>query len=313
MKIIGITGAFREEALFVFPTHRDFKLIDFNNKKLLEKESKRADAFVQTNVLGAMKTKKNEEYQWVLKQNKPRIVFEQATFRRNLDIKNSNEYYYRVGLNHYTYDEGDFKNTNSPSDRWLQIQKEQNIDIKPWKKKGDYILLLTQNPIDTSLNNLVKREGDYENYLRQQIINISKVTDEDILIRFHPRFVDRLQKYKFDDLDINNKIYFSNNLNNYNITNGGTDFYKDLENARVVVSYSSNGLIEAACEGVPVITESKTSHAWPIAFHSLDILKEKQLPEIDRTQWLYDCAYTQWKLSEINSGIVHKRLLNDSQ
>jgi hypothetical protein len=313
MKIIGVTGAFREESLFVFPTHKDYKLIDYNNKNFLEQESKNADAFVQTNVLGVFKTKMKRQYEWILNQNKPRIVFEQATFRRNLDIKKSNDYYYRVGLNHYTYDEGDFKNKNSSSDRWLKIQKEQDIEIKPWKKKGDYILILTQNPIDTSLNNIVKKTGDYENYLKQQIVNISKMTGEDILIRFHPRFVDRFKNYNFNDLNIQNKIYFSNNLNNYNITNGGVDFYKDLENARIVVSYSSNGLIEAACEGVPVITESKTSHAWPIAFHSLNILKEKKLPEIDRTQWLYDCAYTQWKLSEINNGIVHQRLINDSK
>ena len=41
---------------------------------------------------------------------------------------------------------------------------------------------------------------------------------------------------------------FSENLNNFNISNGGEDVYKDFKNAEVAISYSSNSLIEAACE-----------------------------------------------------------------
>jgi hypothetical protein len=304
MNIIGIQGAFSTEAMFIFPKHKDFKLIEY-------KESHNADVYIQTNVLGVMKKKNAEIYQFILDQNKPRIVVEQATFRKNLDIEKSDDYYFRVGLNHYTFDEGIFKNENSPSDRWEQIQKEQDIEIKPWKKKGDYILILTQNPIDTSLNNLVKKPGDYENFIRSTIENISKYTDEDILIRPHPRFTFRFNKDTLKDINVKNKVMFSENLNNFNVTNGGEDIYKDLENARVAISYSSNSLTEAICEGVPCISLSKTSHAYPVSFHTLDVLRHKELPEFDRTQWLYDCSYTQWKMSELNSGIVHERLLND--
>ena len=305
MNIVGIKGAFSTEAMFIFPKHKDFKLIEY-------KESHNADVYIQTNVLGVMKKKNAEIYQFILDKNKPRIVVEQATFRKNLDIEKSDDYYFRVGLNHYTFDEGIFKNENSPSDRWEQIQKEQDIDIKPWKKKGDYILILTQNPIDTSLNDLVKKPGDYENFIRSTIENISKYTGEDILIRPHPRFTFRFNKDTLKDINVRNKVMFSENLNNFNVTNGGEDIYKDLENARVAISYSSNSLTEAICEGVPCISLSKTSHAYPVSFHTLDVLRHKELPEFDRTQWLYDCSYTQWKMSEINSGIVHERLLNDN-
>ena len=304
MNIVGIKGAFSTEAMFIFPKHKDFKFIE-------SKESHNADVYIQTNVLGVMKKKNAEIYQFILDQNKPRIVVEQATFRKNLDIEKSDDYYFRVGLNHYTFDEGIFKNENSPSDRWEQIQKEQDIEIKPWKKKGDYILILTQNPIDTSLNDLVKKPSDYENFIRSTIENISKYTDEDILIRPHPRFTFRFNKDTLKDINVKNKVMFSENLNNFNVTNGGEDIYKDLENARVAISYSSNSLTEAICEGVPCISLSKTSHAYPVSFHTLEVLRHKELPEFDRTQWLYDCSYTQWKMSELNSGIVHERLLND--
>jgi len=313
MNIVGIKGAFNTEAMFVFPKHEDFKLIGYKERGNAYAGwlSKNADAYIQTNVLGVMKKKNAEIYQFILDKNKPIIVVEQATFRKNLDIEKSDDYYFRVGLNHYTFDEGIFKNENSPSDRWEQIQKEQDIDIKPWKKKGDYILILTQNPIDTSLNNLVKKPGDYENFIRSTIENISKYTDEDILIRPHPRFTFRFNKDTLKDINVKNKVMFSENLNNFNVTNGGEDIYKDLENARVAISYSSNSLTEAICEGVPCISLSKTSHAYPVSFHTLEVLRHKELPEFDRTQWLYDCSYTQWKMSEVNSGIVHERLLND--
>src|SRR6056300_1113333 len=297
--IIGIRGAFSTEALFVFPKHEDFKLIEYP-----ERYNNKADAYIQTNVLGVMKKKNAEKYQFILDQNKPRIVVEQATFRKNLDIEKPDD---------YNFSDGIFKNENSPEDRWKQIQKEQDIEIKPWKKKGDYILILTQNPIDTSLNDLVKKPGDYENFIMKTIEDISKYTDEDIMIRPHPRFTFRFNKDTLKNIKVKNKVFFSENLNNFNISNGGEDIYKDFKNARVAISYSSNSLIEAVCEGVPSIALSKTSHAWPVAFHTLEVLQHKELPEIERTQWLYNSAYTQWKMTELNSGIVHERLLNDSK
>ena len=41
----------------------------------------------------------------------------------------------------------------------------------------------------------------------------------------------------------------------------------------------------------------------------INVLEETTMPTHDRTQWLYDTAYTQWKMGEINTGEVHKRLL----
>jgi len=304
MNIIGIRGSFNEEYSFVFPNHKDFTLINFEDRNKYN-----ADAFIQTNVLGVLKRKNRQQYQYIIDTNKPRIVVEQATFRKNLDLEKDDNYYFRVGLNHYSYNQGIFKNKNSPPDRWNQIQKEQNIEIKPWKKKGSYILFLAQNPIDTSLNDLVKKSGDYENFIIKTLEEISKHTDEDILVRLHPRYIFRFNKNNLLNIKVKNKVYFSDNLKTFNASNGGEDLYKDFENARVAVSYSSNSLVESVCEGIPTIALSNSSHAWPVAFHTLEVLKYKELPDIDRTQWLYDCAYTQWKMSEINSGIVHNRLL----
>jgi hypothetical protein len=300
--IIGIKGPFNENNHYVFPTHEDFKLIEWSDR-----DNHKADAYIQTNILGVMKTVNADRYNWIIKQKKPTLVIEQATFRQNLNIQKP-DYYYRVGKDCYTYNKGYFNNSNCKSDRWLQIQKEQNIEIKPWKKNGDYILLLLQNPKDTSLNDLCRYTNDYENWIRHTIMEISKYSAEDIMIRVHPRFPLKYLRTLLK-LPVRNTILFSKNVGQEFNKSSSKDLYKDLDHARVAISYSSNSLVETVCEGVPTITLSETSHAWPVSFHSLHVLENEVMPEINRTQWLYNTAYTQWKMSEINTGEVHKRLL----
>ncbi len=101
----------------------------------------------------------------------------------------------------------------------------------------------------------------------------------------------------------------------WNKSNGGDSLYKDLKNAWACVTFSSNAATEAICEGIPVVNLHKSSFSWPVSYHTLDILKDNVIKcnHFDRAQWLYDCAYTQWTMEEINSGIVHKRLLNGNK
>ena len=69
MNIIGIRGAFSTEAMFIFPKHKDFELVEYTDR-----HNHKADVYIQTNVLGVMKRKNAEKYQYILDQNKPKIV-----------------------------------------------------------------------------------------------------------------------------------------------------------------------------------------------------------------------------------------------
>jgi hypothetical protein len=328
MKIVGFDGAFREGNFFEFPKNKNYKLMSFDDAG---KEN--ADAYVTTGVKGYYKSY-GKQYDYITQTKKPVIVFEGASFRRGISVGDEN-YYYRVGLNDYTFNRGVFYNENSKPDRWNMIQKEQGIEIKPWRNKGDYILVCLQNPTDTSLNDLYTQEvkdkltrytkGDdiqynYINYLYSVVLKISKFTKEPIVIRFHPRF---LEKYgampsrkvkggfftRFKQKGMQNEVIYSGNYDGWNETNGGAGFQKDLDNARVVVSFSSNAMVESVCEGIPTISLSRTSHAWPVSYHNLDIISENNIQGFDRQQWLNNLAYTQWKQEEIESGYVHERLL----
>jgi len=309
--IIGIEGSFRLEMGWQFPEHKDFMLCNFDAAKRLD--MKNVDAFIQTNVLGFIKNNMKDQHDFMDSTGKPRIVVEQAVFRKNIDFDKPETNYYKVGLNHFTYNQGKFFNHNSPSDRWKRIQKEQDIEIKPWRHDryddSKYILLLLQNPIDTSLNPLYERGEKYEEWVSKTIKQIRNITGKKIKVRLHPRFQSRFEKFDLSEADM-----VSNNYDGWNKSNGGNSLYEDFEKAWACVTFSSNAATEAVCEGIPVINLDNSSFSWPVSYHTLDILTNPVIEcNFDRTQWLYDCAYTQWTLEEINKGIVHKRLLDGNR
>ena len=310
--IVGIEGSFRTEMGWVFPTHKDFILCNFEAAKRLDMND--VEAFVQTNVLGFIKNNMKVQHDFMDSTGKPRIVIEQATFRKNLDFDRPEINYYKVGLDHFTFNQGRFFNENSPSDRWEKIKKEQDIKIKPWRKDkytdDKYILFLLQNPIDTSLNPLLERGERYDDWINKTIKQIKDITNKKVKVRLHPRFKDRFDLHRIslvaDDI--------SNNYDGWNKSNGGDSLYEDLEKAWACVTFSSNAATEAICEGIPVVNLDKSSFSWPVSYHTLDILKDNVIRcDFKRSQWLYNCAYTQWTMEEINSGKVHRRLLDGNR
>ena len=306
MNIIAIREIFKLQSSFYLPNHPDYKMMHWSQIH----DGLDIDAYIQTNIQGTRKALDlNPIYTWVRNSKKPYLVMEQAVFRKGVDIKDPSKAYYRLGRNSYTYDKGMFNNQNSPSDRWLAIQEKCGIEIKPWKNTGDYVLVLLQNPSDTSLNNL---KGSYDAWIESVVKEISRHTQEDIVLRLHPCFIKKFDVNFLKNINVPNKIIVSGLVkhDDVNPSHGGHDFEKDLQGARAVVAFSSNGLQEAVCEGIPAISMDKSSFAWPVSYHSLDILAEKNINcEFERDQWLYDCAYCQWNREELDSGYPHQRLL----
>ena len=260
--IIGIEGSFRLEMGWQFPTHKDFKLVTFDEAKRLDLND--VEAFIQTNVLGFIKNNMKDQHDFIASTGKPRIVIEQATFRQNIDFDKPENYYYKVGLNHFTYNEGKFFNQDSPSDRWERIKKEQNIEIKPWRHMqytgNEHILFLLQNPIDTSLNPLMERGEDYELWINKIVRQIKNITSKKVRIRLHRRFQSRFDLHKLSLV----ADEISNEYDGWNKTNGGESLYKDLKNAFACVTFSSNAATEAICEGIPVVNLDNSSFSWPV-------------------------------------------------
>ena len=300
MKIVAI-----KELLWSYhPLPNTVKVVPFSDKKTINS----ADILLQTNIKGGKREKKlGNIYQYVLDSGKPFICVEGAVFRRNMPEPPNPKAYHRWCWTSYFRDEGNYCNSNSPSDRWEQIRQDQNIEIKPWKKKGDYILLMLQRPGDTSLTKLIAKYGTYENFVSYTIKEIRKNTDRKILIRPHPSRRD-IQLKIINSLQVQMKgVEISQTPAKAGMHSGGDGLYKDFEKAWAVVGFNSNALTESVCEGIPTFSMCSSSMAWEMSNKSLDYLENPVT--FERQQWLNNLGYCQWREDECVTGLPIKHLL----
>lgn len=289
--VVGIKELYRNHPI---PDLPNFKIVPWADQETIQA----ADIYIQNNILEQKRKKVKPYYQFIRDSSKPYIVTESAVFRRNMVQPPNLMSYHRYSWTSYFRDEGNYYNQNSPSDRWLRIQKEQNIEIKDWKQTGEYVLLILQRPGDSSLKNLLAKYKTYENFLTSVIADIQKNTDRKIRIRLHPLRQDR-QLAIINDLDLKD-IEISPNLHGAGLLEGGDGLYEDFKNAYCVVGFNSNALTESICEGIPTFSLCPSSMAWECSNKELTHLEN--LTYFDRTQWLYNLGYCQWREDEIARG-----------
>ena len=301
---------------FPLPLSPNFKIVQgkkrppfgVDTKKIVE----RADIFLLENNPDYNQTRR--KYPWIFNivenSNKPWIVVEGPLFRKN-HVKHPHQgAYYRWSWYSYFRDVGNYCNQNSPGDRWQRIQKEQNIEIHPWKKnRGDYILLMLQRPGDTSLGPMLKYYGSYENFVTCTICNIRKYTKRPIKIRLHPQNHNgQLQLLhtvlKFSDVSISDHSEWISHKS----VEGGDGLEKDIQGSWAVIGFNSNSLTESACFGIPTWSLHGSSMAWEVSHYYLRDLETPNL-NIDRTQWLHNLGYTSWRQDEVIAGMPFKHLL----
>jgi hypothetical protein len=298
MKIVAI-----QELLWTYhPLPKAIEIVPFADKNSIDS----ADILLQTNIRGGKKERKlGKIYQYVIDSNKPFICVESAVFRRNMPTPPNPKAYHRWSWTSYFRDDGDYCNQNSPSDRWLQIQKDQNIEIKDWRTTGKYILVILQRPGDTSLQKLITRHGSYEKFLSYTITEIRKNTNKPIMIRLHPsRKEDQLEiieSLKLQNIEISATPSESGSLS------GGEGLYKDFADAWVVVGFNSNALTESVCEGIPTFSMCPSSMAWDVSNKSLQYLDNPVV--FERQQWLNNLGYCQWREDECEQGLPLSHLL----
>jgi hypothetical protein len=209
-------------------------------------------------------------------RDKPLIVIETPLLGRTITDKHE---YHRVGLNHFMRGLTDFKNENSPSDRFEKL----GLKIKPWRKKGDHILIVGQNMNDASLFGI-----DFSLWVKNTIQHLRRHTDRPIVFRDHP-----------ENKDLMKNLIATYNWANVSYSNKGT-INDDLKNAHCTVAYTSGSSIDSILAGVPVIPCSECNFVWPVSSHQLSEIENPKLGE--REQLLYDLAYAQWSVDEIKQG-----------
>jgi hypothetical protein len=209
------------------------------------------------------------------------------------------KHYYRCGL-WSPMNDGNFLNQNSPGDRWQKIESYLSTKSRPWRTKGDHILLCTQ-PIDNW--SMSRTNTDPYKWVDEVIEKLKGKTDRPIKLRPHPNHAIKCAQdmaKKHPQIEVTNVDKGGGPTANYRFT-----FLEELDNCWAAVTHNSTAAVDAATYGVPVFLTSDLCLAWDVGNANFDKIENPATP--DRTQWLNDLAYANWTIDEVKSGIVWKR------
>jgi hypothetical protein len=233
------------------------------------------------------KTKNN-----IVSNNKPFICIETPLIGRGPVSDILEDDWYRIGVNGFLADTGNFNNVDKPSDRWEMISKQLKVNLKPWKKEGEYIVVALQLPGDASL-----RGTPIDKWAADVVAELRKHTNMHIVVRTPqlPREYDAYQIKRITD------------VGGVSIQQGTKDnLIPTLDRAYATVTFSSGFGIDSVINGVPTIAMDPGSFAYELGNNKIENINNLKYP--DRQQWLNNLAYAQWSGEEIKEGLPWKHL-----
>lgn len=197
----------------------------------------------------------------------------------------------------YSYDgifpnTGEYCNANPDMGRWPTIASRLGIELKPWKSRGNDILICCQRDGGWSMDN-----QDLLPWLVRTVQQVRKHSDRQIVIRFHPgdksilKHRRALARYRLPNV----------------IVTHNESLMEDFNTAHCVINYNSSPAVAAAIEGIPVfVLDPVRSQASAVAHTNLaDIENIKQF---DRHMWIHKMAQMHWTLDELKDGTAWRHL-----
>ena len=196
----------------------------------------------------------------------------------------------RYSLDGPFYDQAEYANHNSEPKKWEYIKQTLNLELKPWRKSGNHILVCMQRDGGFSMKNL-----DPMQWLEQKLIEIRRCTSRNIVIRPHPGKPQDFSRF----VNPNNGISV---IDSQHVTLVGS-----LHNAHAAIFFNSSSAVAAICEGVPVFIDNKSCVAWDVA--NKDMTRMESPEYFAREQWIYDLAAAHWTDEEGASGDIYRKFL----
>lgn len=194
--------------------------------------------------------------------------------------------YLRYSLDGPFYDQAEYANKNSSSEKWNSLSKHLNVELKPWKQKGKHILICMQRDGGFSMKNL-----DPVRWLENKLSEIRRYSNRLILIRPHPGKVQDLSRFARDGIDI--------------VDSKRVSLIESMYKAHAAIFFNSSSAVAAVCEGVPIFIDDKSCVAAAVA--NTDISKIETPSTFDREQWVYDLAAAHWSDAEAASGQIYRK------
>jgi hypothetical protein len=155
---------------------------------------------------------------------------------------------------------------------------DDNFTLKPWKKDGDYIVIMGQVMGDMSLMG-----QNLTSFYEESAKKLREIHQKDVFFRPHPH---------------TKRANFSPNIP---VLNGSLE--ESLDGAMLTVAYNSNTGVDSVVNGVPNLSFDCGSMAYEVTGHEYsDIITP------NRRKWALKLAHCQYTPDEIASGQFWERL-----
>jgi len=202
---------------------------------------------------------------------------------KDLDSK-----YLRYSINGVDYDSSEYANKNSDSARWNILSNDIGLNIKDWKRDGEYILFLVQRDGGWSMKGLSPVE-----WTRQKIEAVRKVSNLPIVLRPHPGKIADLRPLLRPGVTISDSTK--------------VPIEHDLRRAKAAFVFNSSSGVASILEGVPLWVDDSGSVCWDVANYNIGDISYPKQP--DRSQWINDLAACHWTDEESRQGLIYKKFL----
>lgn len=272
--------------------------------KMLEKFAKGANASISNSthyedcdvavIFGSWKDRPDPHHvvkNDIVKKAKNYIVVETPVIGRGPVTNVMQDDWYRVGLNGFLADDGQFNNKNKDDSRWKEIKDKLNLTVEPYHT-GDYIVVTLQVPGDASLRGII-----IEQWALNTVRLIRQLTKKQIYVRF-PQVPKQWRNDLLQKIQSIKDVYFQ--------TGTKENLDPTLLLAHCTVCYSSTMSVDSLIKGCPTIAVSPANFAYDIAGHDVSEIVDPLRPP--REQWLNNLAYTTWHVDEIEKGLPWNHL-----
>ena len=224
------------------------------------------------------------------------VMDTQTQLRKYWLSVDSNVFIYKDKLNPHRYlrysfngvfpATGIYCNDTPGEENWNNIKRDYNMDLKPWRKNGNHILITLQRPMGWSM-----RGYNLMQWLEETFTKIRQYSDRPIIIRWHPG-------------DWKSYPNYASILKKYNATVSPQEKHitEDLVNCWALVCHNSTPSAVAPIEGIPAfITDDPSySQGGDVANTNFSLLENPLL--LDREQWIKKLAQCHWSFADLRSG-----------
>lgn len=194
--------------------------------------------------------------------------------------------YLRYSFNGVFPKTGIYCNESPGNENWDNMRKDYNMDLKPWRKSGNHILITLQRPLGWSM-----RGVNLMQWLQTTFTNIRKYSDRPIVIRWHPG-------------DWKSFPNYAPLLAKYNATVSPQERHitEDLVNAWALVCHNSTPAAVSTIEGVPAFITDEPGYCQAGEMANLDFSKIENPVLLDREHWIRKLAQAHWSFEDTKSG-----------